>query len=105
MCTDQPPQNGGNSGSNGPDPVPHEMKVVDCTDPAVKEHCSVCMHIKININNVEYSEQLCKVCKEGWVKGDRGSCYRETMQGEPCKDKMEGCEHCVQFPHRVPAFD
>ena len=47
---------------------------------------------------------MCKVCKDGWTMGDRGSCYQETMQnGQPCQ--LDGCDFCVEYRHRIQEFD
>ena len=58
--------------------------------------------IKININGQDVDEEVCLACKEGWTKGEKGACYQEHMQGHPCK--MDGCEHCMEFDHKIAIF-
>jgi len=59
--------------------------------------------IKININGQELEAEVCKGCKEGWTKGQKGSCYMQSQSGgNTCQ--MDGCGHCMEFHNRIPEF-
>jgi hypothetical protein len=42
-------------------------------------------------------EEVCMVCREGFVLGMKGGCYEMSAQGPACVTQHDGCMTCMEF--------
>lgn len=74
-----------------------QTNIIPC--PGHMEHgCQICVEGEVDLNGAKHMVQQCLVCREGFVKGNKGGCYSEQDRtaGEECPlaDRPHGCMNC-----------
>lgn len=98
----EPEQQPGQPGGSNPAPVVHVVHPVMCAMPHNMASCSVCNRHEYDMNGQMMHEEVCLVCKEGFIKGQKGGCYEMTAQGAPCAHHDDSCMMCMEFQSKVP---